>query len=73
MYLAKRVVLTIIFVASHLISLAQRGQVDRSEWMDSEDKEPSWTINIVVLLVLFGIPYLISEFIKSRDKKNKLK
>ncbi|MCB9363169.1 MAG: hypothetical protein H6587_01235 [Flavobacteriales bacterium] len=51
------------------ISIAQRGQVSRDEWDDGGDS--SLLSYVVTLLVIFGIPYLLSRYLKSKDEKNK--
>ena len=62
---------TILFFLLNTVSLfAQRGQVHESEWRDPEDGgDTSWTSYIITLLIIFGIPWLISEIIKAREKK----
>jgi hypothetical protein len=62
--------LILVLLFHTLAANAQRGQVDESEWRDPEDVgETSWTSYIITLLILFGIPWLISEIIKSRDNR----
>jgi hypothetical protein len=46
-----------------------RGRVDESEWRDPDDPEPSLFSYLITIAILFGIPWLISEIIKNRDKK----
>jgi len=48
--------------------MAQRGQVNRSEWDDGEDGDTSWTMYLITIAIIFGIPWLISKYLKSRKK-----
>lgn len=68
----QRKILILVLLFQTLVSNAQRGQVHESEWRDLEDSgETSWTSYIITLLILFGIPWVISELIKSRDDRKK--
>tara|TARA_R110001592_G_scaffold53477_1_gene163916 strand:+ start:1087 stop:1242 length:156 start_codon:yes stop_codon:yes gene_type:complete len=49
--------------------MAQRGQVSRDEWDDGDGGDSSWFGYLITLAVLFGIPYLISKYLKSKDDK----
>jgi hypothetical protein len=64
-----KVFCSLIFVTNSIVIFSQRGQVHRSEWDFPEDGgDDSWSGYIITLLILFGIPWLISEIIKSRNK-----
>jgi hypothetical protein len=49
--------------------VAQRGQVSRDEWDDGDGGDSSWTGYLITLVVIFGIPYLIAKYLKSKDEK----
>jgi hypothetical protein len=68
----QRKILILVLLFHTLIANSQRGQVNESEWRDPEDGgKTSWTSYLITLLVLFGIPWVISEIIKSRDSRKK--
>lgn len=69
--MCKKFIVLIILIGFSVISFAQemRGRVDESEWRDPDDPEPSLFSYVITIAILFGIPWLISEIIKNRDKK----
>ncbi len=64
-----RVQLTCYSLLISSIIMAQRGQVSRDEWDDGDGGDSSWFGYLITLAVLFGIPYLISKYLKSKDDK----
>lgn len=68
----KRKILILVMLFHTFISNSQRGQLHESEWRDPEDGgDTSLSSYIITLLILFGIPWVISQIIKSRDNRKK--
>ena len=66
---AKKLFLICYSILITSILMAQRGQVSRDEWDNGGDS--SLLSYLVTLIVIFGIPYLIARYLKSKDEKNK--
>jgi hypothetical protein len=66
----KKSVALLFFIHIGLFGIAQniRGRVDESEWRDPDEPEPSIFSYIITIAIIFGIPWLISEIIKIRNK-----
>lgn len=72
MNLFQKILLLCYSILTSSILIAQRGQVSRDEWDDGDGGDSSWVGYLITLAIIFGIPWLISKYLKSKEdvKKN---
>ncbi|MDT8411896.1 MAG: hypothetical protein RQ875_05505 [Vicingaceae bacterium] len=64
-----RTALSVLLILTSSILIAQRGQVSRDEWDEGDGGDSSWAGYLITLAIIFGIPWLISKYLKSKENK----